>query len=119
MFIETDAKNPNYKERAATLFQPDTLIAAQYSGTFRRKLYLQPEKRLMLAILEDAIFCFKKYVMSRDRKGKTLFRDAEDWILDTDTDYIFSFGNICDTLSLDSSYLCGGLLRWKESRLRA
>jgi hypothetical protein len=32
----------------------------QHSDTLRRNLYLQPEKRLMLAVLEDAIFCFKK-----------------------------------------------------------
>ena len=56
----------------------------------------------MLAILEDAIFCFKKYMVSRDRKGKALFHDAEDWILDRNGDYVFSFGNICEVLGLNS-----------------
>jgi hypothetical protein len=42
------------EERVASLFQQDTLLPAQYFETFRRKFYLEPEKRLMLAILDDA-----------------------------------------------------------------
>ena len=34
----------------------------------------------MLAILEDAIACFQKYVFAADAKGKALFQEAEDWI---------------------------------------
>ena len=80
MFIETDAKNHDYEEGAAPLFQPDALLAAQYFDTFRRKVQIQPERRLLIAVLEDAIFCFQKYISSRERRGKTLFREAEDWI---------------------------------------
>ena len=42
------------EERVTSLFQPDTLLPEQYLDTFRRKLHLEPEKKLMLAILEDA-----------------------------------------------------------------
>jgi len=58
------------EERVTSLFQPDTLLPEQYLDTFRRKLYLEPEKKLMLAILEDAIACFQKYAFARDSKGK-------------------------------------------------
>ena len=34
----------------------------------------------MLAILEDAIACFQKYLFARDSKGKAQFRDTEDWV---------------------------------------
>lgn len=68
----------------------------------------------MLAILEDAIACFQKYVLARDARGKTLFRDAEEWILEEGSDWIFSFENICEVLGLDPKYLRQGLVRWKE-----
>lgn len=46
------------EERIASLFQPDTLAAAQYFDNLRRTTILEPEKRLMLAVLEDAVSCF-------------------------------------------------------------
>ena len=64
------------EERVTSLFQPDTLLPDQYLDTFRRKLHLEPEKKLMLAILEDAIACFQKYVFAHDVKGKALFHEA-------------------------------------------
>jgi len=51
-------------EKIASLFQPDTLLSAQYFDTLRRKTLLEPEKRLMLAILEDAINCFQDNLFS-------------------------------------------------------
>ena len=56
------------EEKLASLFQPDTLLPAQYFGTFRSKTRLEPEKSLLLAVLEDAVICFQKYLFTRDRK---------------------------------------------------
>jgi hypothetical protein len=47
-------------ERIGSLFQPDSLLVAQYFGTLRRETLFEPEKRLMLAILEDAINGFAR-----------------------------------------------------------
>jgi hypothetical protein len=44
-----------------------------------RRSYSEPEGKLILAILDDAIACFQKYALARDRKGKILFQEAEDW----------------------------------------
>jgi hypothetical protein len=111
------------EERVTSLFQPDTLLPEQYLETFRRKLHLEPEKKLMLAVLEDAIACFQKYVFARDGKGRMLFQEAEDWVLDTNSDWLFSFGNVCETLGFNPEYLRKGLAQWKavklESRARA
>jgi len=107
------------EEKVASLFQPDTLLPAQYLETFRRKSYLEPEKRLMLAVLEDAIACFQKYVCARDGKGMALFREAEGWILEEKNDFLFSSGNACEVLGFNPRYIRQGLLRWKERRLAA
>jgi hypothetical protein len=105
------------EERVTSLFQPDTLLPEQYLETFRRKLHLEPEKKLMLAILEDAVACFQKYLLARDGKGKTLFRETEDWVLEDRGDWLFSFANVCETLGFQPDYLRQGLVKWKQLRL--
>ncbi|MEX0801889.1 MAG: hypothetical protein WD688_00955 [Candidatus Binatia bacterium] len=107
------------EERVTSLFQPDTLMPDQYLETFRRKLYLEPEKKLLLAVLEDAIACFQKYVFTKDGKGKVLFQEAEEWILEEDTDWLFSFANVCEMLGFEPSYLRDGLMLWKAQKVES
>ncbi len=104
-------------ERDSRLFQPDILLPAQYFATLRRKGTQEPERRLVIAILEDAVDCFHKHLFARDHKAQQLFEDAETWILSEDRDWPFSFENICELLDLNASYLRRGLLSWKESQL--
>ncbi|HEY7165766.1 MAG TPA: hypothetical protein VIB79_14465 [Candidatus Binatia bacterium] len=105
------------EERVTSLFQPDTLLPEQFLDTFRRKLHLEPEKKLMLAVLEDAIACYQKYVLARDGKGKLLFQETEEWIVDGNGDWLFSFANVCETLGFDPEYMRRGLLDWKAKRI--
>ncbi|MPZ74990.1 MAG: hypothetical protein GEU77_00495 [Deltaproteobacteria bacterium] len=107
------------EERVTSLFQPDTLMPDQYLETFRRKLYLEPEKKLLLAVLEDAIACFQKYVFAKDGKGKILFQEAEEWILEENTDWLFSFANVCEMLGFEPSYLRDGLMLWKAQKVES
>lgn len=80
----------------------------------RKKAIRDGEKRLMLAMLENATEDFQKYVLATDRRGKELFAAAEQWILETDSPSFFSFVTICEHLELDPGYLRQGLMRWKE-----
>lgn len=104
-------------EKLASIFQPDTLLGAQYFETMRRKALLEPEKKLMLAILEDAVNCFRDNLLAQGVKAKRLFEEAEEWILEEDGDWLFSFANICEVLGLNPGYVRQGLLRWKEKRV--
>ncbi len=90
----------------------------EFLQELRRKRVREGEEGLMLAILEEAIACFRKYVQARDERGKALFRDAEEWILERESEWIFSFDNICETLGINASYLRRGLIQWKEKELR-
>jgi hypothetical protein len=104
------------EEKLASLFQPDTLLPAQFLDTFQRKSHLEPEKRLMMAVLEDAIACYQKYAFARDPRGKAMFRDAEEWIEETGAGWLFSFENVCDVLGLNADYLRRGLRRLVETK---
>ena len=105
------------EEKTGSLFQPDTLVPTQYFETFRGKAHLEPEKSIMLAILEYAVASFQKYSFARDSKGKAIFHETEDWILEKNSEWIFSFENICEVLGFNPSYVRQGLLRWKEVKL--
>lgn len=99
-----------WNESATSLFQPDQLLWLQFFATFQRKI-LEPERELMLAVLEDAIACIAMDGSCSGGKGKRLFLDALDWIVKKDEQWPFSFNNICAALHLDSEYLRAGLLR--------
>lgn len=105
------------EERVTSLFQPDTLLPDQYLDTYRRKSHLEPEKKLMLAILEDAIACFQKYVCAQDGKGKALFREAEDWIQQVAGAGVFAFDSVCEGLGLNPEYLRRGMAAWKDKAI--
>lgn len=76
------------------------------------------EERLMLAVLQDAVECFQQYAVSEQPFEKKLFQEAENWILASNTDWIFSFENICDTLQLNPGYIRSGLLFWRQAKRR-
>jgi len=102
-----------------SLFQQDALLPEQYLETIRRKHHLEPEKSLMLGVLEDAVACFQKYIDAKRPREKTQFQDTEEWIFEKDSRWLFSFENVCETLGLDPNYLRKGLLRWQQERKRA
>ena len=103
-------------EKITYLFQPETLLFVHYYGNLRRTTLIQPEMRLTLAILEDAINCFQDNLTAESGKGKMLFNEAEEWILEEDGDWIFSFRNVCELLGFNPAYVRQGLLRWKQEK---
>jgi len=109
---------PPLEEKIISLFEPDMLLPALYLENFHRKTPVEPERRLMLAVLEDAINCFQANLMAQGKRGKKLFNEAEDWIMEQDNDWMFSFVSICEILRLNPEYVRQGLLQWKEKTLR-
>ena len=104
-------------DRLAGLFQPDTLLPSQFFDRIRRRSEHDGERRLMIAVLEDAVDVYRKQAGARDARAQQLFHEAEEWIEDPDQTWLFSFQNICDVLGLDADYLRRGLRVWKERAL--
>jgi len=104
-------------EKTYALFQPDILAESQYFQHTQRKNPLEPEKRLMLAILRDAVECFQKYLFSKRTKGKVTFQEAEEWIMEKNSSWLYSFESICEFLGLNADYIRNGLIDWKKRAL--
>src|SRR6185295_11092797 len=96
--------------------EPETVLPSQYFERFRIDASLQPEKRLMLAVLEDAVGAYQKYVNASSRRAHRLFDEAEEWIESADADGPFTFENVCQALGLEAAYLRRGLRRWREAQ---
>lgn len=111
-------RNASVEERVFSLFQPDVLVPSQYLATTRSKTYREPEKKLMLAVLEDALFCFQNGLLPKDNKKKRgLSHDAEEWIIEDGDESLFSFNELCELLGFNPQYLRKRLLRWKQEAL--
>src|SRR5262245_53431193 len=93
----------------------DPSEAAVIERVFKKTIH-EGEKELMMAVLQDAVECFQTYVLSGRPREKRLFQEAEDWILEKNSDWFFSFENICEILELDPDYIRQGLLCWKEAK---
>lgn len=107
------------EERALAVFQPDILVENQYQSTYRRRFHLEPERVLMLAVLQDAVVCFQDNVSATCKRKRSMHLDAEEWIMNLDRSYPFSFENVCEALGYDPGYMRQGLLRWKQMVLGA
>ncbi len=97
------------------MFEPDTLLPEQYFTLLGRKP-LQGEKRLLLAMLEDAVHCFQTYLLAKKPHERRLFQEAEEWIISTDGLWFFSFENICDVLDINPDRMREALKAWKEEQ---
>jgi hypothetical protein len=103
------------EEKAMMIFQPDILIDAQFESSHRRRFHLDPERVLMLAVLQDAVLCFQEYVSAKCKRKQSMHDDAQEWISNKDRSYLFSFENVCEALGFDANYMRQGLARWKRA----
>jgi len=69
----------------------------------------EPERRLMLAVLDHAIEELGQRTF--DPRGRRRFAETADWFAADSLDYAFSFASICLSLGLDADYLRARLRR--------
>ena len=112
-YIQKDA----IEESAGPVFQPDTVLPSQFFAVLREKAFIEGEKRLMAAVLADAVDVYMKLASAPDSRGRNLFSDAEAWLLAVEPGpWFFSFHNICDMLNLEAEYIRRGLREWRSKR---
>src|SRR3989338_6607885 len=100
------------------LFQPDTLAHEEYLKTFKPR-EMEPEKRVMLAVLEEAVHCFQKYICAKYPKEISLFDDAEAWFMDESDRGLFSYVSVWELLRLDPAYVRNGCSAWRAAIIAA
>ena len=84
---------------------PETILPIQYFDRLAVRVTDIPEKRLMFAVLLDAVI----HLQRRDSRGAA---EAVEWIRGEGDGSVFSFENICESLGLEPSGLARALLAW-------
>ena len=98
----------------ASGFEPETILPSQLLDTSHLGAARQPEKRLMLAVLEDGIAVFQRTVSATTRAARREFEEVRAWLASDDTTWPYAFLNVCHVLGFDPDYLRAGLARLLE-----
>jgi hypothetical protein len=96
------------------LSAPLDLTSGEYYHEQRSDIRARPIKRLMLAVLEDALSCLDKHANAKQGDCLRIYREAEQWFCRKGDDSIFSFGTVCETLGIEPNYLRSGLRKWRD-----
>jgi hypothetical protein len=97
--------------------QQDT--AGQFWAGWNTNEDLPSIKRLMLAVLQDALQCLASGAThAGGLETPRCAQEAADWFADINEREVFSFNSVCAVLGLDPAPLRRALIEWPTSGLR-
>jgi hypothetical protein len=95
--------------------EPLSVLPCQLGDGLFDGARIQPEKRLQLAVLTDAVAIFHRWAGVARREERQLFAEVDVWFASDRADEPFAFVTICDSLGIDPAYFRRGLRRWHAS----
>ena len=75
----------------STLPEAETLLPFQFFERVKVEPLTQPEKRLVLAVLEEALKTFQQCLAGTTFRQRRFFREVEEWFASEDVTWLFSF----------------------------
>ena len=120
MFDRTPTSNHEYgddrysKEEAKLFGQPDVLCVDEYLHVYQGRPAETPERRLVAAILRDAVDCYRRDCFTKNRHRKRSFREAEEWFFKSEDYGVFSLENVCGVLNIDPGYIRRSLKEFEQ-----
>ena len=92
---------------------PESILPAQVWERPAGGARLQPEKRLQVAVLADAVLTFHRLAGRERARARRLFAEVEAWFASEDADTPFTFIGICESLKFHPTYIRRGLREWR------
>jgi hypothetical protein len=99
-----------------SVFVPDILTPAQYYDSKRRDSSVVPLKRLMMAVLQDAIRCVQKGARAKSGSKQRYLCEVQEWVFGENGEGPFAFQSVCEILEIAPQYLRKGLAEWLRRR---
>jgi hypothetical protein len=87
------------------------LLPVQFSDLFSRSNGIDGERRLLLAVLDDAVQCYLKNMMARNRHHRLIFNETRYWLISDSRKGVFAYENLCETLGIEANALRAALER--------
>ena len=107
------------RDIGGTLFEPDILVSEKYFKIYRLAKPAEAEKKIMFAVLVEALQTYQKFAFSGSARGQVLFHEAKAWFWKDEPDGVFSFSSICEVFGLNPPFFRRGRLQWVEGRERS
>jgi hypothetical protein len=99
-------KAPSLEETPVAI-EPWVLLGTQWTGA--QSAGASGEKRLMAAVLADAIRIYLKHAHSLTASGRMEFRETAEWIESRSRGSLYGFQSVCETLGIEAERLRGRL----------
>jgi hypothetical protein len=78
----------------------EALQPVQFDVIWRGTVQTAPERRLLVAMIEQAAADVRLFRHGRSARARRMFNDARDWLLSNDRSHPMAFATICDNLGL-------------------
>jgi hypothetical protein len=95
----------------------EVLLPVQFHQRANSASSGEPLRRLLVALLLDAIRCVQKTFDARQSARRQDYGDARSWIFSDDDRPVFSFKAVCDALDVEPNVVRKYLVQWEEKRL--
>ena len=96
------------------LSQADSLLPVQFHNGRAETATAEPLRRLMVAVLLDAIRCFQTKSKSRQPARRQEFAEVRSWIFSDDDNGCFSFRAVCDAVEIEPTAIRRRLAEWEQ-----
>lgn len=94
---------------------PEMLLPAQFFSDRLLVGRASGELALRWAVFADGLSRYWKLASDCSFHNSAEFLEEESWVLADDTDWPFSFTNLCETFGLHTSSVRSSLLAWKST----
>jgi hypothetical protein len=101
----------------AEFSQSQAVLPLQFYGSRRGTLESQPLRRLMSAMLIDAVRCYQTKFKKHQSGRRQEFAEVQSWLFSGRDNGPFSFRAVCDELEIDPEAVRQGLTRWAAEKI--
>jgi hypothetical protein len=100
------------------MFDPELILPVQYARPRAAAGRCEGERRLMLAVLEDAVVTLKLHMRGPSGHSRRIVAETENWLASGSRAHIFAFGTICDVLGFDTTAVRQAVKGWTRVERR-
>ena len=72
----------------------------EFAGASDKANPTEPERALAAGVLRQAAGDLRRFRESEDAVGREMYRDARSWFVSNDTEWPYSFLNVCESLDV-------------------
>ncbi len=114
-------QRPDHQDVCTSHYElrPQRIRSGQFRGKRRRDTQTEPLRRLMAAVLCEAVNRFQRNLFETSLYRRCEFVEAEFWLFKDQSKALFSFNNVCDFLSLDPQQIRRQLSSRRRCHVRA